>query len=285
MSDVRGPTPGFGAAWSASRRRASDADLRAWLELGLSACDAADEIAMRWFRRDVPTSTKPDRTFVTEADQAIERLVRERIRAAHPDHGLVGEEYGEEAAGARIRWYIDPIDGTHNFIRGVPLFGTLLAVEVDGELQVGIMSAPALGERWQAARGMGAWAIGRDGTARPVRTSDIGRIDDAQLLYGSRRENVGSGLMPGFDATIDASWRDRGFGDFWGYALVAEGAAEAMIECGMHTWDVAAPLVLIEEAGGRVTDVTGARRIDAPSFVGSNGHLHDEVLRRLTTAP
>jgi histidinol-phosphatase len=110
----------------------------------------------------------------------------------------------------------------------------------------------------------------------------VARIEDAQLLYGSRRENVASGLMPGFDATIAASWRDRGFGDFWGYALVAEGAAEAMIECGMHTWDVAAPLVLIEEAGGRVTDVTGARRIDAPSFVGSNGHLHDELLRRLT---
>ena len=272
----------FGSAWSASRRRASESDLRAWLELGRSICDATDEIALRWFRRDVPTSTKPDRTFVTEADQAIERLVRARILAALPDHGLVGEEYGEKAAGARIRWFIDPIDGTHNFIRGVPLFGTLLAVEVDGELQVGMMSAPALGERWHAARGMGAWATGRDGVVRPVRTSAVTGIEDAQLLYGSRRENVASGLMPGFDATIAASWRDRGFGDFWGYALVAEGAAEAMIECGMHEWDVAAPLVLIEEAGGRVTDVTGARRIDARLFVGSNGHLHDELLRRLT---
>ncbi len=284
MTDHANSTPVFGAAWSASRRRVPEADLHAWLELGLSACDAADEIALRWFRRDVPTSTKPDRTFVTEADQAIERLVRERIRAVHPDHGLVGEEYGEEDAEARIRWYIDPIDGTHNFIRGVPLFGTLLAVEVEGELQVGILSAPALGERWHAARGLGAWATGRDGVARRMTTSSVTRIDDAQLLYGSRRENVASGLMPGFDATIAASWRDRGFGDFWGYALVAEGAAEAMIECGMHTWDVAAPLVLIEEAGGRVTDVTGARRIDAPSFVGSNGHLHDELLRRLTTS-
>jgi histidinol-phosphatase len=282
MSDDRGSAPGYGTAWSATRRRAPAADLHAWLELGRSICDSADEIALHWFRREVPTSTKPDRTFVTEADRAIERLVRERILVAYPDHGIVGEEYGEEAAGARIRWYVDPIDGTHNFIRGVPLFGTLLAVEVDGELQVGILSAPALGERWHAARGMGAWAVGRDGVGRPLRTSAVTRIHDAQLLYGSRRENVASGLMPGFDATIAASWRDRGFGDFWGYALVAEGAAEAMIECGMHTWDVAAPLVLIEEAGGRVTDVTGARRIDAPSFVGSNGHLHDELLRRLT---
>ena len=287
MTDRAETTTGFGPGWSASRRRAPEADLRAWLELGLSICDAADEIAMRWFRREVPTSTKPDRSFVTEADRAIERLARECIRATHPDHGLVGEEYGEEAGaeggGARIRWYIDPIDGTHNFIRGVPLFGTLLAVEVDGELQVGILSAPALGERWHAARGQGAWAFGRDGMSRPIRTSTVSRIDDAQLVYGSRRENVGSGLMPGFDATIAASWRDRGFGDFWGYALVAEGAAEAMIETGMHTWDVAAPLVLIEEAGGRVTDVTGVRRIDAPSFIGSNGHLHDELLRRLVS--
>jgi histidinol-phosphatase len=282
MTEHAGAAPGFGPEWSASRRRAPETDLRAWLDLGLELCGAADEIALRWFRRDVPTATKPDRTFVTEADRAIERLIRARILAAHPDHGLVGEEYGVEAGGARVRWYIDPIDGTHNYMRGVPLFGTLLAVEVDGELQVGILSAPALGERWHAARGLGAWAIARDGASRALRTSSLTALGDAQLLYGSRRENVESGLMPGFDATIAASWRDRGFGDFWGYALVAEGAAEAMIESGMHAWDVAAPLVLIEEAGGRVTDVTGARTIDAPSFVGSNGHLHDELLRRLT---
>ena len=275
----------FGPAWSASRRRVPEADLRAWLELGESACDAADQIALRWFRRDVPTSAKPDRTYVTEADQAIERRIRELLKAAHPDHGLVGEEYGIDDGGARIRWYIDPIDATHNFIRGVPLFGTLLAVEVEGELQAGIISAPALGERWQAARGLGAWAVGRDGARRSLRTSAITRIGDAQLLYGSRRENVESGLMPGFDATIAASWRDRGFGDFWGYALVAEGGGEAMLECGMHPWDVAAPLVLIEEAGGRASDVTGARRIDGGSFVGSNGHLHEELLRRLAATP
>jgi histidinol-phosphatase len=273
----------FGPEWSASRRRAPEEQLREWLDFALAACDAADALALRHFRRDVPTERKPDRTFVTAADRAIERAIRDRIAAAYPAHGLVGEEYGEEASHARTRWYIDPIDGTHNFIRGVPLFGTLLAVEVDRELQVGILSAPALGERWHAARGLGAWATGRDGVDRPLRTSAVTRIGDAQLLYGSRRENVETGLMPGFDATIAASWSDRGFGDFWGYALVAEGAAEAMIECGMHTWDVAAPLVLIEEAGGRVTDVTGARRIDAPSFVGSNGHLHDDLLRRLTT--
>ena len=282
MTDDAVPTLAFGPAWSAARRRAPEAQLRAWLDFAQEACDAADALALAHFRRDIAVSRKPDRTFVTVADQGIEREIRGRIAAAFPAHGVVGEEYGEEAGEARIRWYIDPIDGTHNFIRGVPLFGTLLAVEVDGELQVGVISAPALRQRWHAARGLGAWNRGADGE-RQVHVSQIADIADAQLVYGSRRENVGSGLMPGFDATIAASWRDRGFGDFWGYALVAEGAAEAMIETGMHTWDVAAPLVLIEEAGGRVTDVTGARRIDAPSFVGSNGHLHDELLRRLTS--
>jgi len=272
-----------GAAWSASLRRAAEADLAAWLSLALEMCDEADRIALRWYRREVPTSRKPDRTFVTEADRAIERLVRDRIRAIYPDHGFVGEEYGDEDGAAGVRWYIDPIDGTHNFIRGVPLFGTLLAVEVDGEMQVGVMSAPAMSERWYAARGRGAWAIARDGLRRRLLVSSVDALGEAQLIYGSRRENVASGLMPGFDAVIDACWRDRGFGDFWGYALVAEGAAEAMLETGMHSWDVAAPMVIIEEAGGRVTDMSGARDVNAASFVGSNGLLHEELLRGLAS--
>ena len=271
----------FGGGWSAGLRRAGEADLNRWLSLALELADEADRVALRWYRRAVPPTRKPDRTYVTEADQAIVRLLRERIRAVHPDHGFVGEEYGDEEGSAGVRWYIDPIDGTHNYIRGVPLFGTLLAVEVGGELQVGVMSAPAMGERWYAARGGGAWNVGRDGRRRRVVVSEVAALEDAQLIYGSRRENLASGLMPGFDAVIDACWRERGFGDFWGYALVAEGAAEAMFETGMHSWDVAAPLVIIEEAGGRVTDVTGARDVYAPSIVGSNGHLHEELLRRL----
>ena len=273
----------FGPDWSAARARAPEAQLREWLDFALAACDAADEIARRHFRRDLDLERKPDRSFVTVADQTIEREIRAGILARWPDHGLVGEEYGEEAGASATRWFIDPIDGTHNFIRGVPLFGTLLAVEHDGEMQVGVISAPAMRERWYAHRGGGAWAVGQDGT-RQIRVSRVAAIEDAQLVYGSGRDNVASGLMPGFDALIDAAWRDRGFGDFWGYALVAEGAAEAMIETGMHTWDLAAPQVLIEEAGGRVTDVNGDRRIDAESFVGSNGLLHDEILRRLRVA-
>ncbi len=272
--------PDFGSEWSAELRCVPAVDLFAWLDLARAACDAADAIALAHFRREVPVERKPDRSFVTAVDRAIEREIRGRIQAAHPDHGLMGEEYGEEAGNARIRWIIDPIDGTHNFMRGVPLFGTLLAVQVDGEVQVGMMSAPAMRERWYAGRGLGAWNRGLGGERR-LRVSRVADIADAQLLYGSSRENVASGLMPGFDATIAAAWRERGFGDFWGYALVAEGAAEAMFETGMHAWDLAAPQVIIEEAGGRVTDVTGSRRIDAPSFVGSNGLLHEDLLRRL----
>lgn len=162
------------------------AERRAWVDLGLAICDEADAIALRHFRRAVRVSTKPDRTLVTDADEAIERLIRERIGRVHPDHGLVGEEYGTEAGGAPIRWYIDPIDGTHNFVRGVPLFATLLAVERNGILEAGVISAPALRERWYAWRGGGAWAVGAIGTdgPRPLRVSSVAAIPDAQVLYG-----------------------------------------------------------------------------------------------------
>ena len=272
----------FGTDWSAGLRRASEAELDAWLDLAQAACDEADEIARAAFRRDLRISTKPDRTFVTQADTAIERRIRERILAAHPGHGLVGEEYGTEAGDAATRWYIDPIDGTHNFIRGVPLFGTLLAVERDGELQAAVLSAPALHERWWARRGAGAWARSADDVApRRIRVSRVAALADAQLLYGSGHDIEASGRAPGFHDLLGDVWRERGFGDFWGYALLAEGAAEAMVEVDLSTWDAAAPTVLIEEAGGRVTDLDGRRAIDTRTFLATNGLLHDEVLGRL----
>ena len=277
---------GFGSEWSAGLRRATEAELDAWLVLAHAACDEADEIARSAFRRDLEISTKPDRTFVTQADQAIERAIRARILAAYPDHGLVGEEYGTEAGDAATRWYIDPIDGTHNFIRGVPLFGTLLAVEVDGELQAAVLSAPALHERWWARRGGGAWARGADDPEpRRIRVSQVASLADSQILYGSGHDIEASGRVPGFRALLGDVWRERGFGDFWGYALLAEGAAEAMVEVDLWSWDAAAPMVLIEEAGGRVTDLDGRRAIDSRSFLATNGLLHDEVLRRLRGEP
>jgi histidinol-phosphatase len=274
---------GYGSAWSAERRLGTDAELRGWLDVALRLCDEADATALGYFRRDLEITVKPDRSFVTQADTAIEHRIRDGISAAFPDHGLVGEEHGTIGAGASVRWYIDPIDGTHNFMRGVPLFGTLLGVERDGEMQVGVISAPALRERWFAWRGGGAWATGSAGMAagesRRIRTSGIRRLDAAQIVYSSPTEIEPA--APGLRSLLAQAWRDRGFGDFWGYALVAEGAAEAMIEVGMHAWDLAAPLVLIEEAGGRVTDFTGQRSIHEATMLASNGLVHDEVLTAL----
>jgi histidinol-phosphatase len=272
---------GYGPEWSAGLRRGSEAELRGWLELAMAACDEADTVALQHFRRDLQIETKPDRTFVTQADTAIERLIRTRIGDAFPDHGLVGEEYGVAAAEASIRWYIDPIDGTHNFIRGVPLFGTLLAAERDGELQMAVLSAPALDERWWAYRGGGAWASRGAGEPRRIGVSRVAALVDAQVLYGSARDIVGSGRAPGFDGLLRDVWRERGFGDFWGYALVAEGAGEAMVEVDLKSWDAAAPTVLVEEAGGRVTDFDGRRDIEAGTIIASNGRLHDVVRERL----
>jgi histidinol-phosphatase len=272
----------FGPEWSAGLRRGSGAELDGWLEVAHAACDEADDIARQAFRRDLEILTKPDRTFVTQADTAIEQAIRSRIAAIHPDHGIVGEEFGTAAGDAAVRWYIDPIDGTHNFIRGVPLFATLLAVERDGELQAAVMSAPALHERWWARRGGGAWARGIDDDApRRIHVSRVASLADAQLLYGSGNAIEATGRAPGFRALLAEVWRDRGLGDFWGYALLAGGAAEAMVEVGLSSWDAAAPMVIVEEAGGRATDFDGRRVIDGGTFVASNGLLHDIVLERL----
>jgi histidinol-phosphatase len=261
------------------------AGLDAWLAFALGCCDIADALALQHFRRDLVIETKPDRSFVTEADQTIERTIRGLIAGAYPDHGLVGEEYGTAEGTGTIRWYIDPIDGTHNFMRGVPLFGTLLAVEEDGEIVVGVMSAPAIGERWYARRGGGTWAIGSigpgAGVPRRIGVSRVATIADALVLYSSPLEIAASGQAPGFDAVVRSAWRDRGFGDFWGYALVAEGAAEAMIEVGPSSWDLAAPSIVVEEAGGRMTDLRGDRSIHGGSALATNGRLHDEIVARL----
>lgn len=259
--------------------------------LAMACCDVADALALRAFRGALAIETKPDRSFVTQVDRAIEEVIRERIRSTFPEHGLVGEEYGEEGGESGRRWYIDPIDGTHNYMRGIPLFGTLLGLEVEGRMSVGVMSAPALGRRWLAWRDGGAWAVDlRDGgwdpgSLRRIRVSDIGRLADAQVLYSSLPEVMRSGLAPGFESVVAEAWRDRGLGDFWGYALVAEGAAEVMLEVGVKSWDIAAPTVIVEEAGGRITDLGGQRTLHGASVLATNGTLHGELLARLRRAP
>jgi len=274
----------FGPAWSASLRRGPEAELRGWVDTALGWCVQTDAIAMKHFRRDLDVRRKADASFVTVADTAIEERLRQRIAEAFPKHGVVGEEFGEAAMDAETRWYIDPIDGTHNYLRGVPVFATLLAVERAGELQAAVISAPALRMRWGAWRGGGAWAMSTIGGAAPRRlsVSSVSSIAESQVLFTSETDIGRSGLLPGLRSLLAASWRERGFGDFWSYTLVAEGAAEAMVEVEIKPWDAAAPFLLVEEAGGRATDVEGNRTIRGSTFVATNGRLHDEVLRTLS---
>ena len=282
MTGRTAPTS-YGADWSASLRLGTDTELRGWVETALGWCDAADEIALRHFRQHPATTRKPDRSFVTEADTAVERLIRERVADAYPGHGVVGEEYGSDGGGAAVRWIVDPIDGTHNFMRGIPVFATLMGVERDGELQAGIISAPALGSRWFAWRGGGAWATAQSGgAARRISVTAIDRLDEAQVIHAGTQDVARSGKAPGFTRLLQSTWRARGFGEFWGYGLVAEGAAEVMLEVGLSIWDIAAPAVLVEEAGGRVTDFEGRRIFDGGTTLATNGLLHETVRSVLT---
>jgi histidinol-phosphatase len=276
----------FGPDWSASFRRGSEAEVRGWVETALDWCDATDALALEHFHRDMEVTRKPDTTFVTQADTGIERMLRDRIGAEFAGHGVLGEEYGDDAGGAATRWIIDPIDGTHNYLRGVPLFATLIAVERDGELQASVISAPALGMRWCAWRGGGAWVRGGwwGGSPQRIRVSGIATVEESQVLYASANELESYGRAPGWRALLARAWRERGFGDFWGYALVAEGAAEAMVEVELSPWDAAAPMLLVEEAGGRATDFEGRRAVDSRTFLTSNGILHETVRSRLLEA-
>lgn len=271
----------FGPQWSASLRHGPEAELRGWVDAALAWCVETDAIAMKHFRKATP-ERKPDRTFVTVADTSIEQRLRDRITATFPKHGIVGEELGDLAPKdkAGTRWYVDPIDGTHNYMRGVPVFATLLAVERAGELQAAVISAPALRSRWGAWRGGGAWAFSTIGGAAPRRigVSKVDDLADGHVLYTSFSEMDASGRVPGLRALLAGAWRERGFGDFWSYTLVAEGAAEAMVEVDLSPWDAAAPFLLVEEAGGRATDLAGERTIHSGTFVATNGLLHDRVL-------
>ena len=264
-----------------------DTELGAAMEVALAAADAADAIALASFRQAIDIEQKPDASFVTEADRAAERAIRSRITERFPDHGLVGEEYGEETSESGRRWIIDPIDGTHNYMRGVPVFATLLALEVDGELVVGVVSAPALARRWFAWKGGGAWAadVGPGGwdrsSARRISVSTIDRLDATSIVYSSVPSVAHSGLAPGFLLLLHDVWRDRGLGDFYGYMLVAEGAADVMVESELKLWDLAGPRAVFAEAGGRMTDLSGGDDMPEGGVLATNGLLHETILARL----
>jgi histidinol-phosphatase len=219
--------------------------------------------------------TKPDLTPVSEADQAAEQLIRDRLASARPGDAVHGEEYGSDGTSNR-RWIIDPIDGTKNYVRGIPVWATLLALEEDGVMRVGVCSAPALGHTWWAVRGGGAFADGA-----PIGVSKVSKIEDAQLCYSDFKWWEEFGLQREFDALAKRAWRTRGFGDFWSHILVAEGAADIAAEPIVALWDLAPLLVIVEEAGGTFTDLAGNNTADGGSAVATNGLLHDEVLRAL----
>jgi histidinol-phosphatase len=275
-------TTDYGAVWSAGLRRSDPNQLRGWLEFAMSCADIADELALQGLRQELAVETKADGSFVTEVDRLIESTLRARVAERFPDHDIVGEEYGAAVSSNATRWYVDPIDGTHNFMRGVPLFGTLMAAERDGEIQVGVISAPALGQRWWASRGEGAWTVGGGRQERRrLHVSERADLNEAQVLFRSVTDMHASRVAAGFDALLPTVWRERGFGDFWGYALVADGAAEAMMERDLGPWDLAAPWIVVEEAGGRITDFDGRRSFAAGEGLATNGLLHDVLLDRL----
>ncbi len=223
--------------------------------------------------------TKPDLTPVSEADRAVEEHIRRELARVRPGDAVLGEELGDDGDAPR-RWIVDPIDGTKGFVRGLPVWATLLALEVDGQLALGVVSAPALGRRWWARRGDGAYADGR-----PIRVSAVARIEDAYLSYDSVPGFEAVGLGEPFLGLARRCARTRGLGDFWGHVLVAEGALDVSVEVGgMRLWDLAPLQVIVEEAGGRFTDLSGAARADAGEAVVTNGLLHDEVLAALRPA-
>jgi histidinol-phosphatase len=247
--------------------------------------DLADGMTLARFRdRSLVVTTKPDLTPVTEADRATEEALRALIGKARPDHAILGEEYGPVGAGA-WRWILDPIDGTKNYVRGIPVWATCIALQRDQEVVVGVVSAPALGRRWWASRGGGAFAAPAGaGPARAggaIRVSAVADLADAQLSYDSVTSFEAYGLGERFLDLARRCWRSRGLGDFWSHVLVAEGAVDVAAEPEVSLWDVAAVQVIVEEAGGRFTDLGGTARPDGGSAVSTNGLLHDEVLQLL----
>jgi histidinol-phosphatase len=252
------------------------------LALALELADLADAVSLTRFRAvDLEVSTKPDRTPVTEADLAVERAIRGRLAEARPDDGILGEEFGTEGDTAR-QWIIDPIDGTANFLRGVPVWGTLIALAIDGVPEVGVVSSPAMGRRWWAVSGSGAWTT--DAPGRPPRrigVSQVADLADASLSFQSLAQWRGAGYLDRLLALSELVWRDRAYGDVWSYMLLAEGLIDITGEFDVRVYDLAALIPIVEEAGGRFTSITGEPGPQHGSALATNGRLHDAVLAAL----
>lgn len=258
----------------------NDRDPQALLRLAHELLDETDALLGRHFDAGVEAREKADATLVTAADEEVEGLLRGRLSDAFSGHGFVGEEYGEEEGRGEARWIMDPLDATHNFVRGIPVFATLLALEREGALVLGVVSAPLLGQRWWAVAGEGAYTRDAAGE-RVIHVSQRPRLAEAQLLFGTLRTIEWDGLLPGWLTALRGAWRDRGFGDFWGHMLVAQGSAEAMLDLGVSIWDMAAPAAILAEAGGLMTDLEGVPGWHGGNMLSSNGHLHGQLLELL----
>jgi histidinol-phosphatase len=232
--------------------------------------DAADAITLGRFRAlDLQVETKPDLTPVSEADRAAEEAIRGLVARERHGEGVLGEEFGDD--GTPTRWIVDPIDGTMNYVRGIPVWATLLALEREEIVEVGLVSAPALGRRWWAARGEGSWADGER-----CRVSHVGRIEDCAASTTSPRE-----MPPGWAEVVRRAWAIRGLSDFWQYCLVAEGALDLGADPVVGAWDYPAVQLIVEEAGGRCSTFDGGSPTPGASFLATNGSLHDATLALL----
>jgi histidinol-phosphatase len=243
--------------------------------------DDADAQTLGRFRAaDLKVETKADHTPVSDADRATEEAIRRTLSRARPRDGIVGEEFGNEGYGAR-RWVIDPIDGTKNYVRGVPVWATLIGLMVEDEVVAGVVSAPALNRRWWAAKGTGAWTGRSLSSASRCRVSDVDQLGDASLSYSDLSEWEEHGRLEAFLDLTRACWRTRAYGDFWSYMLLADGAVDIAAEPELQLYDMAALVPIVQEAGGRFTGLDGNPGPHSGNAVATNGRLHDAVLDRL----
>ena len=248
------------------------------LAAAVDAARAAGDIALKYFHGRFDVTLKPDRSPVTQADREAEAAIVDVLGRAFPAVGILGEESGERGATDR-RWIVDPIDGTRNFVRGIPIWATLIALEEDGEITAGVIHVPPTGETFTARRGGGAWRNGER-----IRVSPVDALDRAFLVHASLAIMKQVGYLDGLLRLSDATDRQRGFGDYMGYTLVASGKAEIYAEADLKPWDLAPCKILVEEAGGRFTDFDGRPTIYGGTAIATNGRLHDQALAVLRGA-
>lgn len=259
----------------------SDPGYTADLSLALTLADTADAITVRRFgATDLVVESKPDLTPVSDADRSVEQEIRRLLTEARPHDAVSGEEFGSSGSGAR-RWVIDPIDGTKNFVRGVPVWATLIALLDGDDPVVGVVSAPALGRRWWAHRGAGAWVGALGAAPRRLSVSKVASLSDASLSYASLAGWAARGRRAALIELTDRLWRTRAYGDFWSYMLVAEGAVDLAAEPELSLWDMAALAPIVTEAGGRFTGLNGVQGVYQGNAAASNGLLHEQFLAAL----